>query len=82
MAGTTYANLESYEGSGAIVIALKRRSRRMTIINDSSSINLQFRFNESEDYATLKPTEVFSMDILTKTVDLAGNCKYRVWVFG
>jgi len=80
---TTYANLDVHEGSvsGIVTIALIRRSREIVITNDSPN-DLQFKFNQSEVYATLRPDETISMKHLTNEVLLAGNGAYRVWSRG
>jgi hypothetical protein len=79
------ANLDSREGTldGEIEITLNFPMYRFTIINDSSSKDLQFKFNSSENYATLKPTETISLEFKSNTVWLsASGVNYRVWASG
>ena len=80
-----YANLDSHEGTvdGAVTITLARRSRQLQITNDSSSASLLFRFKESTEWATLRPTETLSMQVWVDRVYLSGNnIDYRVWNYG
>jgi len=79
-----YANFEPVEGavSGEETISLTRKSRHLVITNDSSSNNLYFKFNASEDYGTLMPTETISLYLWTNTIYLNGNGNYRIWVYG
>jgi hypothetical protein len=81
---TTYANLDAHEGvvSGAKTITLLRKSRELQITNDSGGNNLQFKFNTSEAFATLLPTETISMRHITKVIFLSGSGPYRVWSRG
>ena len=84
--GNVYANLESIEDSldGELILTFKRKSRQIVILNDSGSADLQYKFNESEDYATLKPTETEAIEIWAKTLYLktVASVNYRVRVFG
>lgn len=79
------ANLEAIEATlnGAVTHTLKRKSRKLVITNDSPTAELNYKFNESEDYASLKGTESLSMYFTTNKIYLTGNnVPYRVWVFG
>jgi hypothetical protein len=79
------ANLEAIEGSVAneITITLKRKSRKLVIINDAASKDLGFKFNQSEDFATLKGTEYVTTSITTNQIILTGdNVDYRIQVYG
>jgi len=79
-----YANLDSHEGSvsGTATVTLLRNSGKLVVTNDSATQNLQFKFNASETYATLKPTETLSVQVHTKEVLLSGSGSYRIWSFG
>ena len=59
-----YTKLESIEESldGEVTKTLKRRSGQMVLTNDSGSVDLKFKFDVSEDFATLKPSSTFAMD--------------------
>lgn len=82
---TVYANLEATEGNTNNIqsIILARKSCKIILINDSSSSDLKYRFNESENWATLKPTEILSMYFRTRTIYLQGtNIPFRFWSYG
>ena len=81
---SVYANLDAHEGtvSGTVTITLTRKSMKMIIINDSASTDLQYKFNTTESYATLKPSETVSMDFHAKEVLLSGSGPYRIWSYG
>jgi len=79
------ANLESLEGAadGEVIFTLKRKSRKIVITNDHATKELLYKFNVSEEYATLKGTESLSMWFTTNQIIVNGNSvPYRVWVFG
>jgi len=80
----SHANFQSLEGTVAAptVLALNRYSRKLVITNDSASNNLSFKFNLSEDYGTLLPTESLSAYVRTNEVYLDGDGDYRVWAYG
>ena len=80
-----YANLESLEGTVTTekTLNLKRKSRQIIIQNDHATQSLKYKFNESENFATLKGTESLSLDFWTKTIIIDGdNIPYRIWVYG
>ena len=80
-----YANLDSHEGTtdNAATIVLARRSRHLQITNDSSTTDLKFRFKESTQWATLRPTETISMHVWVNKIYLSGNSvDYRIWNYG
>lgn len=82
---SSLANLDSREGTvlGELEIVFNWKPRRIIITNDSTSGDLQFKFNVSEQYATLKPTETITLNIAHKSVLLFGNnTPYRVWGMG
>ncbi len=76
------ANFEAVEGTGGGTINLKRASRKLIITNDSGSVDLGYKFNESEDFGTLGPTESISLYFTTRTVILLGEGDYRIWSYG
>jgi len=82
---SVHANLESLEGTvdGEKTLTLTRRSRKLVITNDHATNDLQFKFNVSETYGTLKGTESLSLDFWTRTIIINGtNVPYRIWIFG
>lgn len=83
------ANTYPSEGTVGLVpvtIVFPWRARKVLIINDSSTRDLQFKFNETESYGTLKPKEEMSLYLYSSTVLLDSpddiNVPYRVWGFG
>lgn len=84
MGNTVWANQEALEGTVTteIVLTLSRKSRAIEIVNDSGTRDLQFKFNATESYASLKPLEAFSADFTTRTVYLqsenTGTVPYRI----
>jgi hypothetical protein len=83
---TVYANMESFETAlnGTATVTFARKSAHITLTNDSTTDNLQFKLNASEDFATLQPSESFDMDISTRQLYLStgASVAYRMWVFG
>ena len=77
-------NLRPFEGtvSGTAQLTFDIPVKRITISNDSSLNDLQFKFNSTETYATLKPTETFSAEATVRDVYLSGSGDYRVWGLG
>jgi hypothetical protein len=86
MSTGVYANLESIEGNlnGNLTHTLARKSRQIVLTNDSADYELKFKFNESEEFATLKPTETISMTVWVRNVILQAPflTAYRLWVYG
>ena len=79
------SNLAAREGTvpGELEIIFPWKPRHFTITNDSTSGDLKFKFNNSEEWATLKPTETVEMDIAHKIILLKGNSiPYRIWGIG
>ena len=83
------ANFSSKEGSICNVEVTETfpwRARKVTIINDSSTRNLEFKFNRSEVWGTLKPNEEASLHHLVRKVILnsptGSTVNYRIWGFG
>ncbi len=82
---SVHANLESLEGTVTeeTTLSLKRKSRKVIITNDHATKELSYKFNTSEDYATLKGTESLSLYFWTRTIIINGDgVSYRIWVFG
>lgn len=85
MSEGVYANFEALEGtvSTETTLTLVRKSRKIAILNDSASNNLSYKFNASETFGTLKPTESLSLYLTTNQVILdSTGAAYRVWVYG
>lgn len=79
------ANFEALEGtvSGEMTLTFNLRSRKLVITNDHATNDLQFKFNASREYATLKGTESLSLYFWARKIIINGdNVPYRVWVFG
>ena len=82
---TVYANQESLEGTvtETTTLDLVRKSRHIQITNDHATKGLSYKFNESENFATLKGTETLSTSFWTKTIIIDGDSvPYRIWVRG
>lgn len=85
MSEGVHANFEALEGtvSTEITLTLNRKSRKIAIINDSASNNLLYKFNASESFGTLMPTESLSIYLTTNQVILdSTSAAYRVWAYG
>ena len=80
------ANLSVAEGTcnTAATVSFPWRARYIEIINDSGSDNLTFKFNTSESFSTLKPTEAVVVPVHSNTVYLASgdSVAYSVRSFG
>ena len=76
------ANFEAIETSGTKTVTLKRPSRKLIITNDDLGLDLKYKFNASEDFGTLSPTESISLYFTTRTVILSGGGDYRIWSYG
>lgn len=72
-----------FEGTlnGTITLTFDLPVKRITVSNDSGSVALQYKFNASRPYSTLKPTEVYSNLITVTNVYLSSTSPvdYRVW---
>lgn len=88
MSFSVYANQEPLEGTvdtSGITHTLVRPSRVVEIINDSGTRELQFRYNSSEGWATLRPLEAISAHIRTREIYIraaTGTIAYRIRVLG
>jgi hypothetical protein len=79
------ANFEALENTvdGEITLDLIRKSRKLVITNDHATKDLQYKFNDSEDFGTLSGTESLSLYFTTKQIILSGAAvPYRVWIYG
>lgn len=59
--------------------------RELQITNDASSGNLQYKFNSSETYRTLKPGETSRVENIRTNkllINATGNVPYRIWGLG
>lgn len=87
MATGPYANQEALEGTASTApttLTLARPSRHVEIINDSNR-TLQYRFNSSENWASLRGDEAVSMEIWIKQIQLRtlnNQANYRIRVVG
>ena len=80
-----YVNLEASEDSvnGEFTFSLAHVSGHITITNDDSVQDLEYKFNPaSPAWCTLKPNESISMEFSTEEVLVKGtNVAYRIWAF-
>ncbi len=83
---SVYTNLKAIEDSisGDITHTLEWKSRQIILTNDSGSNELKFKFNDAEEYATLKPTEAITMRVWVRNIYLrsSSSVNYRLWVYG
>lgn len=82
----SYANSYSDEGTlnGTKTIAFPWKPKEVQITNDSSSKDLKYKFNESEEYRTLKPYETSIIcNISIRNLYISGiGVNYRIWGLG
>jgi len=82
----SYANNYSDEGtiSGDKVITFPWKPKELQITNDSTTKDLNYKFNESEEYRTLKPYETSTLyNISIRSLYIAGDTvAYRIWGLG
>ncbi len=87
MGSRAYSNQEALEGNVTTTettLTLARPSRRVEIINDSNT-KLLYKFNASENFATLFVDEAISMEMWVRQIILkaeSGSADYRVRVQG
>ena len=82
---THYANLKTFEDSvsGTDTLSFPWRPRKIIITNDSATSELKFKFNVSEDFATLRPTETVSLEVGHRKLIVSGSgVPYRIWGIG
>jgi len=81
-----YANSYSDEGTltGTKTIVFPWKPKELQITNDSGTSSLQYRFNTTEGYRTLKPYETSTLrGISIRSLHLNGiSIPYRVWGLG
>lgn len=78
-----YANFFAAEGtvSVAVTVSLPWRSRRINVVNDSLSADLDVTMGGAS--FTLKPTETLSAQFWTTKAVVSGtNTPYRFWAWG
>lgn len=76
------ANFQVSEGTldGDLTISFPLKFKRIIITNDSGSAEMTFKFNTTETAATLKPTEIVTLDIRARDIIMNGtNVSYRIW---
>lgn len=82
----SYANNYSDEGilNGIRIITFPWKPKELQITNDSSTKDLEYKFNELEEYRTLKPYETSTLcNISIRNLYISGtNVNYRVWGLG
>ena len=82
----SYANSYVEESTliGTKVITFPWKPRQLQITNDSSTKDLKYKLNESEEYRTLKPYETSTLvNINIRELYISGNSiPYRVWGLG
>tara|TARA_R110000772_G_scaffold73289_1_gene160290 strand:+ start:633 stop:938 length:306 start_codon:yes stop_codon:yes gene_type:complete len=80
------ADMEPIESSvnGTATVTFSRESRNIILTNDSATLNLQYKFDDAADFATLKPTETVTMDFASSQIlfSTGGAVSYRLWVYG
>ena len=86
---STLANFYPSEGTldvTPVTVTFPWKARKVVITNDSSSYELEYKFNASESFGTLKASETISVMINSREVllDSPSNntVAYRVWGFG
>lgn len=78
------ANVDPHEGtlSGSpVAITFPWRSRKLVIINDSTTNSMTVTFN-TQGSITLKTGETLVTSLRTNTVTINGTGLYRLWAFG
>ena len=79
------ANFEALESivTTETTLTLTRKSRRIVITNDHAANPLSYKFNVSEAFGTIGPTETLSLDFTTNQIIIDGtNVPYRIWIYG
>lgn len=80
------ANFSSNEGSvnGTTTITFPWKAKEITVINNSISDLLQFKFSSGETLGTLRGGETITVKLSSKTVFLSSTVSvdYRVWGLG
>lgn len=75
MNGSSYSNFDVREGvvSAETTITFNLKPRKIILINDSTTKELTFKFNNSETAATLKPSETIALHMASRTIILNGS---------
>jgi len=80
------SNLMPYEDtvSGTTTIIFPIKAKTLSIYNKSSNKQLSIKFNDSEDYFVLEPTEIIEFPVLSvRNLILNGNIvEYKVVALG
>ena len=81
-----YANQYVDEGTSnsTSTVTFPWKAKRFVLMNDGS-IDLQFKINSSETYATLHTGETVTMEhtsVRAVYLNSAANCAYRLWAHG
>ena len=80
------ANLMSYQDivSGTFTITFPIKAKTLSIYNESTTKQLSIRFNDSEDYLVLEPTEIIEFpELSVRELILNGNLvNYKVVALG
>ena len=80
-----YVKLEANESSvnGEFTFNLSRVSGHITITNDETAKDLQYKFDPgASTWCTLKPGETISMEFSTDQILVKGtDVSYRIWAF-
>ena len=70
-------------GTGAHTHTFPWKAARLMIINDSSSADVSFSFQENSAKAVLHPTETITLDNLyAKQIFIDGSAEHRIWIWG
>lgn len=74
---------EATLGAGTTTLTFPWRARNIELINDSSELDITYKFNTGETAATLKPGEVMNTNIHSGTLILTGQgAAYRMRALG
>ena len=80
------ANKRSWEGvvEGSLEIDYDIPVRHLTIINDTATTKLQFKFSDGEEYSTLHAGETVQMENvrITRLYLVGSGVATRVWALG
>ena len=80
------SNLMSYQDivSGTFTITFPIKAKTLSIYNESTTKQLSIRFNDSEDYLVLEPTEIIEFpELSVRELILNGNLvNYKVVALG
>lgn len=83
-----YSNFQPIENTlnGTETITFNLKAIKLILVNQSATKQLRFKFNNTEDFGTLEPTEELVIEgIYQKKIILnagSNTVPYRLWVFG